>query len=239
MALAAQAAVSTRHLSFVETGRSRPSRALLAELCEHLEIPLRERNRIHLAAGYAPPHAHEQMSSPPMKAINEAIERILYGHLPYPAVVIDQGWELVAANEAAYDLMDTAAGDLLEPPVNVARLSLHPRGLAPQILNLDEWHGALLNRLKQELRHTGDERLAELITEISGYRTVASAAARDAQFASLVVPLCVRHRERELCFVTTTTVFGTPREVTVSELAIEAFYPADAETRAAMQQLRG
>jgi len=223
--LASRADVSTRHLSYVETGRSRPTSAMILRLCSHLEVPLREQNRLLLAGGFAPAHPEHQLTDPPMAEANAALEAILQAHLPYPALVVDRHWELVSANEAAFDLLDGIDPDLLEPPVNVIRLSLHPRGLAPQIVNLAEWRAELAARLRREYDATGDPELGELAAETAaGVEGVPGSAA-------LVVPLQLRRGDTVLSFISTTTVFGTPREVTLSELAIEAFYPADVATR--------
>src|SRR5262249_7892953 len=172
-------------------------------------------------------------------AVHEAIERVLTGHLPFPAVVIDQGWDLVSANDTAYRLLGGLPGWLAEPPVNVIRASLHPDGLAGSIVNLDEWRGVLLQRLRRELHATGDPRLADLLREVEGYSRAAESG--DAGLPSgpprLVVPLELRVGDTVLSLISTTTVFGTPRDVTLSELAIEAFYPADAATRVALTAL--
>lgn len=226
--LANRADVSTRHLSYVETGRSRPTSAMVLRLCAHLDVPLREQNQILLAAGFAPAHPEHALSDPPMAEANAALEAILAAHQPYPALVVDRHWELVAANEAAFALLDGVDPDLLEPPVNVLRVSVHPRGLAPRIANLDEWRAQLAVRLRREHDATGDRALRELADEIAGDLDLLPAS------AALVVPLQLRAGDAVLSFISTTTVFGTPREVTLSELAIEAFYPADEVTRQAL-----
>jgi transcriptional regulator with XRE-family HTH domain len=223
--LASRAGVSTRHVSFVETGRSRPTPAMILRLCDELAVPLRDQNRVLYAGGFAPAHPEHRLSEPPMAEVAEAIEAILAAHLPYPALVIDPGWDLVAANDAVYATLGDVAPRLLEPPVNVIRLSLDPEGLAPRIINLDEWRGHLVARLRHEYDVSRDERIAALIDEH------ATASSPVEQSPGLVVPLRLRLGDDELRLWSTTTVFGTPREVTVSELAIEAFYPADAATR--------
>lgn len=224
--LASRAGVSARHLSFVETGRSRPSSTMLLRLADELSMPLREQNRLLLAGGHAPVHPEHELDSPAMADVHAAVEAILAAHLPYPALVVDQGWELVAANDAIWGLLDGLAADVLEPPVNVIRLSLDPRGLAPRIVNLDEWRDHLVHRLQREYDATADPRLGALLAEVGPGSGVAPTG------GALVVPLRLRAGDHELSLLSTTTVFGTPREVTVSELAIEAFYPADAATRA-------
>ena len=226
LALSDAAGVSTRHLSYVETGRSNPTRQMLLRLCEHLAVPLRERNLVLMTGGYAPAYPELRLSDPPMAEANAALETILEGHRPYPALVVDRRWELVTANEPAFALLDGIDEDLLEPPVNVIRLSVHPRGLAPRIVNLDEWRAHLAERLRREYELTADPQVEELLDLVAGQ----GVAPLDS--SALVVPLRVRvGRETELAFISTTTVFGTPREVTLSELAIEAFYPADEATR--------
>ncbi|RHW26699.1 XRE family transcriptional regulator [Nocardioides immobilis] len=223
--LASRADVSTRHLSYVETGRSQPTSAMILRLSSHLDVPLREQNRLLLAGGFAPAHPEHQLTDPPMAEANAALEAILQAHLPYPALVVDRHWELVSANDAAFDLLDGIDADLLEPPVNVIRLSLHPRGLGPRIVNIAEWRAALAARLRREYDATGDPALGELADE------VAEELAAVPGSTALVVPLQLRRGDTVLSFISTTTVFGTPREVTLTELAIEAFYPADVATR--------
>ena len=224
--LANRAGVSSRHLSFVETGRSRPTSQMILRLCDHLAVPLREQNQLLLAGGFAPAHPEHRLGDPSMAQVAAAVEAILTAHLPFPALVVDAGWDLVSANDAVYALLDGVAPELLEPPVNVIRLSVHPDGLAPRIRNLPEWHAHLLARLRHEHDATGDPRTGELVAELA-----AGAPAYVDPSPGLVVPLRLQVGEAELSFLSTTTVFGTPREVTVSELAIEAFYPADEATR--------
>ena len=225
--LAHRTGVSSRHLSFVETGRSRPSSDMILRLCDQLAVPLREQNRCLLAAGFAPAHPEHGLGDPPLAEVAAAIEQILTAHLPHPALVVDAGWDLVAANDALYALLDGIPARLSEPPVNVVRLTLDPEGLAPSILNLAEWHDHLLHRLVREHELSHDSRLAELLAELD------PAPRGPAPGRGLVVPLRLRTGDGvQLSFLSTTTVFGTAHEVTVSELAIEAFYPADDATRA-------
>jgi transcriptional regulator with XRE-family HTH domain len=233
--LSLQAEVSTRHLSYVETGRSRPTSSMILHLSDRLEIPLRERNALLLAGGYAPAFAESALDAPPMSAVNDAINSVLEGHLPSPAVVVDRHWELVAGNAAIGLLTAGAAAHLLEPPVNVLRLSLHPDGMAPRIVNLAQWREHLLHRLSHQAQTTGDPVLDELHTELSGYPGGASNPREQSAAAAIVVPLRYRAGGAELSFFSTTTVFGTPLDVTVAELAIEAFYPADAATAQALR----
>ncbi|WP_141015247.1 helix-turn-helix domain-containing protein [Nocardioides sambongensis] len=229
--LAHRAEVSTRHLSCIETGRSRPTSTMLLRLCDQLEVPLREQNQVLLAAGHAPVHPEHALAAPAMAEANAALETILAAHEPYPALVVDRHWDLVTANEAAYGLLAGVDADLLEPPVNVLRLSVHPRGLAPRIDNLTQWRTHLHERVAREARHSGDPVLARLAADLHDPGTPVAP-----DTAALVVPLRLRTPEGVLSFVSTTTVFGTPREVTLSELAIEAFYPADEPTRRALSR---
>ena len=224
--LALRAGVSTRHVSFVETGRSRPTSSMILRLCDELDVPLREQNRVLLAGGFAPAHPELPLANSSMAQVNSAIEAILAAHRPYPALVIDQGWDLIAANDAAYALMDGVSAELLEPPVNVIRLSLRADGLGGRIVNLDEWREGLVRRLRREYDVSADPRIADLMAEFD------SGVPPGPKAPGLVLPLRLRSGDAELSFLSTTTVFGTPREVTMSELAIEAFYPADDATRA-------
>ncbi|WP_285600991.1 helix-turn-helix transcriptional regulator [Kineosporia sp. NBRC 101731] len=219
--------VSTRHLSYVETGRSRPSSQLVLHLCEHLRVPLRRRNDILLAAGFAPAYAEHRLADPPLAAVNSAITTILAAHEPLPALAVDGHWELIAATAAISTLTSGCDPALLEPPVNVLRLSLHPDGMAPGIANLGQWRGHLLHRLESQVLTTGDPVLSELLAELRSYPGGETPADPKDQ---VLVPLRYRLGDTELSLLSTTTVFGTPAEITVSELAIEAFYPADAVT---------
>jgi transcriptional regulator with XRE-family HTH domain len=235
--LAGRAGVSARHLSFVETGRSRPTAEMVLRLCGRLDVPLREQNRVLLAAGFAPAHPVHALAEPEMSAVHDAVERVLEAHVPYPALVIDQGWDLVAANDPVYGLLADVSPRLLEPPVNVVRLTLHPDGLAPRIGNLGQWRAHLLDRVAHDLAASGDPRLEELLEEVAGYPGPADPGSGG---GALVVPLRLRTAGgEELSMFSTTTVFGTPREVTLSELAIESFYPADARSRSLLAALAG
>lgn len=221
--------VSTRHLSCIETGKAQPSPAMISQLSEALGVPLRERRRLFTAAGFVPDTSELPLGSPGLAAVNEALELILAGHEPYPALAIDGGWDLVAANDAAYRLLAGLPAELLEPPVNVVRLSLDPRGLAPQIENLAQWQAAIMTRIRHEHDASADPRLAALLADFPP----------PARHASLDIVLTLRMAvgDEVLTFLTTTTVFGTPQDVTVAELAIEALYPADDETRAHLNAL--
>jgi len=229
--LAHDSRVSARHLSFVETGRAHPTREMILHLSEQLDIPLRQRNEMLLAGGLAPAYPEHQLTEAPMSAVNAAIDQILEAHNPYPAVVVDRHWELVAANDATDLLLEGAAGHLLEPPVNVLRLSLHPEGMAGRILNLQQWRAHILARLERQIHATGDPTLAVLLEDLRALPGGADLHPHDHPHDhSLVVPLRCRVRDHELSLFSMTTMFGTPLEVTVSELAIESFYPADTQT---------
>jgi transcriptional regulator with XRE-family HTH domain len=229
--LAGRAGVSPRHLSFVETGRSLPSDEMILRLAEQLDVPLRDRNRLLLAGGYAPAYPEHALDAPPMSEVTTALRQVLAGHEPYPALVVNRRWELVDYNDAVLPLMADAAAHLLEPPVNVLRLSLHPDGIAPRIVNLSEWRAHLLGRLLRQADATGDLVLADLYRELGSYPGAGCAdRLGEDRRAGVVVPLRIRLGAAVLSFFSTTTVFGTPLDVTVAELAIEAFYPADAAT---------
>ncbi|MCO1576215.1 helix-turn-helix transcriptional regulator [Crossiella sp. SN42] len=234
--LAVQADISTRHLSFVETGRSKPSRDMLLHLAEQLDLPLRERNHLLFAAGYAPVYGESALDAPHMAAVRTAVRQILTAHEPYPAVVIDRAWTMVEANASIGVLIEGVRADLLAPPVNVLRASLHPDGLAPRIANLGEWRAHLLGRLRRQVAMTADPVLTELYAELSGYPCAEPEPEVELPGpGEVVVPLRVRHDGRELTFFSMVATFGTPADITVSELAIESFFPADAATAAALR----
>ena len=237
--LANEAAVSARHLSFVETGRSRPSPELVMHLAEHLDVPLRERNALLLAAGYAPRYAQTPLDAAEMAPVRDALEVILAGHQPFPAIVVDRHWNLVTANDAAMTLLtDGIAPDLLEPPVNVLRVSLHPDGMAPRIVNFGPWAAHLVDRMRREAEATGDPVLGELHAELCGYPGVAGSASAHETVGELFMPLVLRMPDgSELSFFSTVATFGTARDVTVEELSIESFFPADEATAAALRAL--
>jgi transcriptional regulator with XRE-family HTH domain len=237
LALAGAADVSARHLSFVETGRARPSRALLLRLGEQLDVPLRDRNALLLAAGLAPAYPERGLADPPLAAVADAVARILAAYEPFPALVVDRHWELVDANAAVDRLTAGCAPALLEPPCNVLRLCLHPDGLAPRIVTLGSWRAHLLARLRHQVAATGDPRLQELLDEL---RTYPAPPGEAPQYAAPVVTMRLRDPDgRELAFLSTTTLFGTPGDVTVDELAIEAFLPADEATAVALGAAAG
>jgi transcriptional regulator with XRE-family HTH domain len=232
--LASDAAISTRHLSFIETGRAQPSRAMLLRLAEHLELPLRARNTLLTAAGFAASYPERPLDVPAMEPARRAVELVLRGHEPFPALAVDRHGTLVLANAAVAPLLAGVAPGLLAPPVNVLRLSLHPEGMAPRIENLGEWRGHLLERLRQQIAASADPALDALLAELEAYPGRASAAPRD-DLAGVAVPLRLRDGGgRLLSFLSTTTVFGTPIDVTLSELMLESFFPADDATRLAL-----
>jgi transcriptional regulator with XRE-family HTH domain len=231
--LALEAEVSARHLSFLETGRSRPSREMVIRLSEELQVPLRERNGLLLAAGYAPVYTERPLDAPEMEPVRQAIERFLRAHEPYPAVVVDRYHNLLTANDALDLLLDGVAPELLEPPANGMRIALHPDGMAPRTLNLPEWSAHLLHRVRREAQLTGDPELARLYDELTSYPNIHIAPEHaDVQPADIVLPLRLLDTDgiTELAFFSTLSTFGTAADVTLAELAIEAFYPADART---------
>jgi transcriptional regulator with XRE-family HTH domain len=229
--LAIEAEISARHLSFVETGRSRPTSDMIMRLSEHLDVPLRDRNALLLAGGYAPAYPEHGLDEPELAAVRAALRQVLDGPSFLPAVVLNRWWELVDASAGVGLLTAGAAPELLEPPVNVLRLSLHPDGMAPRIINLAQWRAHLLTRLSRQAASTGDARLAELHEELLGYPggQDGSPAAAD-----VVAPLRYRLGRQDLSFFSMTAVIGTPMDVTVAELAIESFYPADEATAAVL-----
>jgi transcriptional regulator with XRE-family HTH domain len=240
--LSLEAEVSARHLSFVETGRSKPSRELVLHLAEHLDVPLRERNSLLLAAGYAPVYQERSLEDAEMDPVREALDLILSGHEPYPAVIVDRHWDLVTGNGAALTLFAAGvAPELLEPPVNVYRLGLHPEGLAPRVRNLAEYSTHLLIRLQREVALTGDVALAALLDEVRAYPGLTHPPSVDADPARMLfLPMEFTTVDgQELSFFSTLATFGTALDITVAELSIEAFFPADAATQAALRRANG
>lgn len=235
---ALEAEISQRHLSFIESGRSSPSRDMLLHLAERLGIPLRERNPILLAAGFAPAYRERPLGDPALEPARRAIDMVLKGHEPFPALAVDRHWTMVAANNALAPLLaGVSEASLLEPPVNVLRLSLHPDGVAPRIVNLFEWRNHLLDRLRQQIAATADPILRQLLDELSAYPAPPRPSSPPHDYAGIAVPLRIRTEAGVLSFLSTTTVFGTPVDVTLSEIAIEAFFPADADTAAILNSL--
>ncbi|KMK64691.1 helix-turn-helix domain-containing protein [Puniceibacterium sp. IMCC21224] len=237
LGLAVEAEISQRHLSFLESGRSHPSRDMVMQLIKCLEVPLRERNVILNAAGYAPHFPQHPLDAPELSVARDAIERILHGHLPHPAMAVDRHWTLISANAALSTLLTGIATHLLEGKVNVLRLSLHPDGLARRILNLGEWRNHVLTRLGHEIEISADPVLAALRDELIAF-PCPDAARRDhiapTRHQEIAVPLRLKSADGPLSFLSTTTIFGTAINVTLSEVTIEAFFPADRETEDAM-----
>ncbi len=232
--LALDAGISPRHLSFVETGRARPSRDLLLALAERLAMPLRERNALLMAAGFAPAFPEHDLSDARLAAGRAAVTQVLAAFSPNPALAVDRRWNLVEANSAAIGLLAGAAPGLLSPPVNVLRLSLHPLGLAPRILNLPQWRASIFQRLREQLAASADPEIAALLDELTA---MPGGEAGIGLSESFVLPLRLSSPLGELAFLGMTTVFGTPLEVTLSEIAIETFLPADPQTAARLQAL--
>ncbi|SEF03967.1 transcriptional regulator, XRE family [Burkholderia sp. WP9] len=236
--LAAEADISTRHLSFVESGRAVPSREMVMHLAERLDVPLRARNALLVAAGYAPLFRERPLSDPQLAAAREAVELVLKGHEPYPALAIDRHWTIVAANGALAPLLNGASPELLKPPVNALRLSLHPEGIAASIVNWHAWREHILARLQRQIDVSGDDTLSALRDELAAYPAPPGADATEHDNTAvnqIAVPLRLRTPIGVLSFFSTTTVFGTPVDVTLSELAIEAFFPADPQTATALR----
>lgn len=235
--LSLDAEISTRHLSFVETGRSRPSREMVLRLAEQLDLPLRERNCLLLAGGYAPIYRETELDSPAMAAARAAVHRILAAHEPYPALVVDRGWNMVHANPSLALFMEGVAAELLRPPVNALRVALHPDGMAPRIVNLGEWRAHLLGRLRRQLVGTADPGLGRLLEELRAYPC--DQAEPEVELpgpGDICLNLRIRHGDGELAFFSTIATFGTPLDITVAELAIESFFPADPETARVLRE---
>ncbi|WP_029032832.1 helix-turn-helix transcriptional regulator [Salinarimonas rosea] len=234
--LALDAEISQKHLSFCESGRARPSRDMVVRLAERLEIPLRERNALLLAAGYAPLYPERPLDAPELAAAREAVALVLEGHEPYPALAVDRHWSILATNAAVAPLLDgIAERALLAPPANALRLSLHPGGLAPMIVNLGEWRAHLLERLARQVAASADEALERLLEELRAYPAPPHPRSDGAERSAIAVPLRLRSPAGELAFISTVTVFGTPTDITLSEIAIEAFFPADEATKRALR----
>jgi transcriptional regulator with XRE-family HTH domain len=236
--LSSRAKISTRHLSFVETGRARPSPEMIVKLTEHLEVPLRERNQLLLAGGYAPAYPEHGLDAPELANVRAALKLVLAAQEPYPALVMNRWWELLDANAAVGLIIEGCAAHLLEPPVNVLRISLHPDGLAPSIVNLDQWRAHLIEQLHRRAESSGDAKLADLEAELSAYPgSGASSAMPAVPPNSVVLPLRLRHSSGELSFFSISSIVGTAADVTVEELIIESFYPADLPTAQRLRAL--
>jgi transcriptional regulator with XRE-family HTH domain len=239
LALACDADISTRHLSFVETGRSTPSREMVLHLAERLDIPLRERNSLLVAAGYAPVFQERSLSDPALDAARRAVELVLEGHEPYPALAIDRRWTLLSANRTAMQFLGGVDAALLEPPINVLRVSLHPSGLAGRIANLAEWRSHIVSRLRRQIDLTADPALEALLAEIKTYGSGRGVAEAVHDYGGIVIPFRLATPGGVLSFLSTTTVFGTPIDITLSEIALESFFPADAATAEALRSNAG
>jgi len=229
--LSGHAEVSTRHLSYVETGRALPSREMVLRLANRLEVPLRERNRLLTAAGYAPLYAERTLDDPALHAAKQAVQQVLSAHEPYPALAVDRHWHMVAHNRMVPMLLQGLPDDLLAAPLNVLRVSLHPRGLAPRIVNLAQWRAHLLHRLRQQAAAQADAGLDELLEELKGYPAPEGESPMPSPTELPVfLPLQLASPAGVLSFISTVTVFGTPHDITLSELAMETFFPADVHT---------
>ncbi|MFH8337325.1 helix-turn-helix domain-containing protein [Streptomyces sp. AM6-12] len=238
--LALRADSSARHISFVETGRSRPSEEMVLRLAEHLDVPVRERNALLLAAGYAPRYPETPLDDPALDALREGMERLIQGYEPYPALVVDAGYTVVAANRGITMLLDGIPEKLLQPP-NAMRLTLHPEGLAPRIRNLREWRGHLVAQMERQLALHRSDQLRALYEEVTAYPVPEDAPGEDPDepVPYFALPMRVEHEGRILSFVSSISTFNTPMDVTVAELAIETFLPADPATAKYLQNLAG
>lgn len=237
--LAGEADISTRHLSYVETGRANPSREMVLRLAARLEVPLRERNSFLLAAGFAPMYRESRLDDPAFAAAKQAVDLILKSHEPFPALAIDRRWNLVAANGMVAHMLAGVHESLLQPPMNVLRVSLDPRGLAPNIINLVQWRAHLFERLSVQIAATADPALISLLSELRGLPAPESEHKEFVQgeHPGIAVPLKFRSPSGVLSFISTTTIFGSPVDVTLQELALETFFPLDEFTRKALQSL--
>lgn len=233
--LALRSDVSARHLGFVETGRASPGRALVLRLADELDVPLRERNVWLVAAGMAPMFGETSINAPAFEGVRAAVELTLEAHKPFPAFAIDRHWNVLLSNAAVPELYEGVSAELLEMPINVMRLNFHPGGLGPRILNFDEWAEHLLHRLRREVYLTGDPGLHDLLVEAETlYRPSKRPRLGHGIDHSLAIPFRIQTKLGPLSFFSTVTVFGTPVDVTVSEIALEMLYPADGETKRAV-----
>ena len=237
--LALSAEISSRHLSFIETGRAAPSAGVVDRLARELAMPMRAHNTLRLAAGYAPAHRERPLDDPGLAQAKEIVERILAAHEPYPAIAVDRTWHLVAANGALPVLLEGVDQALLAPPVNVLRVALHPDGLAPRIANFAQWRAHILARLRAQIEASGDEELAKLEEELRKLPFRGNGPAPHSDGQAIAVPLLLDSSAGRLSLISITTVFGTPLDITLSELAIEAFFPADRETAEKLRGLMG
>jgi transcriptional regulator with XRE-family HTH domain len=234
--LACNVGVSSRHISFIETGRSTPSRDMIERLSDELEVPLRRRNEILIAAGFAPRFPERTLNDPLLASARQAIERVLQSHLPMPAFALDRGWDVIASNGALPEIYEGVAPELLTHPINVIRLSLHPQGLAPRLQNHRQWRDHLIHRLRHDVEMTADQGLMALLEEATNYPypTAVQPHGSISTHPQITTQLSIDTSLGILTFITTTTVFGTPSDVTLSEMMLELFFPADEQTRSAI-----
>ncbi|WP_031004548.1 helix-turn-helix domain-containing protein [Streptomyces sp. NRRL F-5727] len=243
--LALRADSSARHISFVETGRSRPSEEMILRLAEHLDVPVRDRNALLLAAGYAPRYAESTLDAPELETLRDGLARLLQGYEPYPAVVVDGSYTVVAANRAILMLLDGLPEHLLTPPMNVMRITLHPEGLAPRIRNLREWRGHLLAQMERQIAYARSDALRAVYEEVTAYPLPEPSGGGVEEipdpepYPYFALPLRIEHDGRVLSFVSSISTFNTPMDVTVAELAIETMLPADPATVEYLRSLSG
>ena len=234
--LAGEARISQKHLSFIESGRAAPSRDMIVHLADHLDVPLRERNVLLLSAGFAPIYRERAINDPALVRAKATVEQVLKAHEPFPALAVDRHWNMIAANTPIMALIAGVDPELLKPPVNVLRLSLHPKGMAPAIINLAEWRHHLIERTRRQVRLTRDKDLEALLTEITAYPAPVEKLTTLPE-DEIAIPLRLQTPGGVLSFFSTITVFGTPVEITLAEISLEAFYPADDVTAAALRAL--
>jgi transcriptional regulator with XRE-family HTH domain len=233
--------ISTRHLSFLETGRSRPSRAMVLRFAESLELPLRARNALLVAAGFAPTYPERPLSDPDLTAARRAIDVLLKGHEPYPAFAVDRHWTLIASNGGFHPFLKDIGFSRFTTPINVLSFTLHPHGLGPRLANHAQWRSHVLSKVRHQFELSRDPVLGALWEELRGYPAPPAAPGvsdDEGPFRGFAIPFQLRTEEGVLSFFTTTTLFGTPLEVTLSELSLECFYPADDSTAQALHRAR-
>ena len=233
--LAGDAEISARHLSFVETGRAAPSRDMVLKLAERLDVPLRERNVLLVAAGFAPAFPQRSLDDPALKSARAAIDLVLRAHEPNPALAYDRHWNLVSANRMVAPLLEGIPQRLLGQPLNILRLAFHPEALAPRTVNLAEWSSHLLERLHRQCEATADPDLLKLYSELRAYPIPARSGPLSSD--NVAIPFKLRHGGDVLSFISTTMIFGTPVDITLSELALETFFPADELTAERMRRM--
>jgi len=239
--LAYDTEISQRHLSFLEIGRSQPSREMILRLSEQLEIPLRERNVLLAAAGFAAVFPERPLGDGSLAAARKAVDLILNGLEPNPSFAVDRHWTLIAANKAANIFMAEVDSSLLEPPVNMLRICLHPKGFTPQVINYSQWRKNVLEYLKRQVEATADSFLLELYRELKSYPKPKALRdnlqSREIDYSGFAIPLRLLTGDGQLSFISTVTVFGTPIDITLSELAVESFFPADEKTAEIMNRI--